>query len=672
MVELVAARGLRNPAVLAALLAVPRHMFVPERLAEFAYEDSALSIDDDEMLLQPFVVATMAEASGVEPTERALVLGNGAGYTAAVLSRIAGEVVTVQRRASLASFTRNVLRDLGYDNVRVAVGEGVQGSPDLGPYDAIVSSTPGPGAPRALLDQLVDGGRLVVPVGGRRTQTLRRIVRDGDRLYRQDLGDVRFVPLIGRDAWTKEEKEESWTERLAHRDAVEGDLPPAVAEVAEPFDSVLEGDLGRLLDRIGDARVVLLGESTRGSSELQRVKARITAELVLRSGFDTLVFDADWRDAAWIDRAVRDSRPDAAPGSSLVSGAPTWTLRTLEIEELIAWLRAHNLESEPAREVAVFGLDLYGMHRSIEAVIDYLEGCELGLAAEVRRRHDHLTPWHHDPTTYREAVSSDLQRGREAEILSVLNGMLDQRLTKDVTIDDRLFEALQATHVLADAERYYRALYYGAREAWNLRERHMFETLRALLRARGPESKAVVWAHNSHVGDASATELGARGETSIGELCRIELEEPVYILGFTTDHGQVTAATSYDGPPRIMELGPSHPESYEHVLHECHHPSFLLPMRAMTDALRDKLREPRIERVVGLVYRPEAELERHYFSASLPLQFDEVVHIDRTRATRVLSPRRRRVRQVQPPGLTRRLTRSASSRGGTGSSSQKG
>lgn len=663
MVELVTACGVQDPSVLSAMLDVPRHLFVPGDVAEFAYADTALPIEEREILPRPCIVATMAEALWLEPVDRVLEIGTGSGYFAAVLSRIAREVVTLARHASLAESTRRTLCELGYDNVKVVVGDESKGWPDLAPYDAIVTATPRASVPQVLLDQLRDDGRLVLPVGGRRTQTLRRIVRERGRFYRQDLGDVRFVPLIGREAWPKEEEKESWTERLAHRDAVGGDLPRVVAEVAEPFDHPDDVDLRGLLARAGDARLVLLGESTGGTSEFYRMRARITEELVLRAGFDTVVFDADWSDVERIDCHVRGAEPPVEHDGAQAPRFRTSVLLALELEELIGWLRAYNLESKPKRPVALYGLDLYSMHRSIRTVLDFLEGADPELGAQARRRYDHITPWQHDPGAYGASSLGDAYRDHEVEVLAVLRGMLDQRLAEGVTGDDRFFEALQSAQVLAGAERYYRALYYGAPDAWSLRDRHMFETLRALMSIRGAGSKFVVWAHNSHVGDALATELGARGEINLGRLCRSELEEPAYIVGFSTDHGSVLAASTWDGPQQVMELKPSHPESYEHVMHECRFHGFFLPMRAMTNALRDKLREPRVERMIGRVYRPETELESHYVSASLPLQFDELVYIDRTRALRVAAGRQRRVWETYAPALPRSEPRSAPERG---------
>jgi protein-L-isoaspartate(D-aspartate) O-methyltransferase len=217
----------------------------------------------------------------------------------------------------------------------------------------------------------------------------------------------------------------------------------------------------------------------------------------------------------------------------------------------------------------------------------------------------------------------------------VLNGLLQASMRELRRTDEALFDALQNARVVADAEAYYRVMYYGAAESWNLRDRHMFATLESLLAFRGRRSKAVVWAHNSHVGDAAATEMAARGELNIGELCRRRFGAACYAVGFGTHEGTVAAASHWGGPMEEKRVRPSHERSYERVCHESGLERFLLPLRApRTPELRRELTEPRLERAIGVLYRPETELASHYFHAVLPHQFDEFVWFDRTEAVR--------------------------------------
>jgi protein-L-isoaspartate(D-aspartate) O-methyltransferase len=221
----------------------------------------------------------------------------------------------------------------------------------------------------------------------------------------------------------------------------------------------------------------------------------------------------------------------------------------------------------------------------------------------------------------------------EAEVLTTLQEMLEKRLDYVAKDGERYLDAVQNARIVANAERYYRAMYYGSAESWNLRDRHMFDTLLMLLSFRGPEAKAVVWEHNSHIGNAGATEMGARGELNVGQLCRDHFGDGAYLIGFGTDHGTVAAATDWDGEMEIKRVRPAHPDSYERLCHESGVPSFLLHLRApRRSELREELEVPRLERAIGVIYRPETELLSHYFQAVLPWQFDEYVWFDETRA----------------------------------------
>jgi protein-L-isoaspartate(D-aspartate) O-methyltransferase len=213
--------------------------------------------------------------------------------------------------------------------------------------------------------------------------------------------------------------------------------------------------------------------------------------------------------------------------------------------------------------------------------------------------------------------------------------MLHRELDYAVRDGDHFLDDVGNARVVANAERYYRAMYYGGSASWNLRDTHMFETLEAVLRFHGPESKAVVWAHNSHLGDAAVTEMGVRGELNLGHLCRQAYGDRAYLIGFGTDHGTVAAAHDWDGPMSVMQVRPAHPQSYEAVFHASEVPAFFLPLRQPArQELRDELTPPRLERAIGVVYRPQTELQSHYFHAILPRQFDEYVWFDETRAVR--------------------------------------
>lgn len=650
----IAGRGVRHPAVLDAMRTVPRERFVPDDLAEFAYEDHPLPIAVGQTISQPCIVALMAEAAELGPDDRVLEVGSGSGYGAAVVSRVAAEVWTIERHAALARSAADVLREVGYDNAHVIHGDGTLGYPEAAPFDAIIVTAGGPMVPEALLEQLADGGRLVIPVGPEdRGQELIRVRRSGVDFDEEDLGPVRFVPLIGAEGFEGDPAEApvvpaapaSSTAQVpgprpgptplvrAPRARGPHGVSALVAEEAEPFDSVADMDVGALLERIGDRSVVLLGEASHGTSEFYRMRAHITRELILRKGFSVVAVEGDWPDAARIDAWVRH-RPPFPPEFTAFSRFPTWMWRNREVVAFVDWLRAHNGDtSDPGERVAFCGLDLYSLYTSRDAVLAYLDGVDPDAAVVARNRYSCLTPWEHDPAAYGKAVVTGRFRGCEDGVTATLTDLLRSRLEYAAADGDAFVDAAQNAMVVADAERYYRIMYYGSVGSWNLRDQHMFETLRTVQAHRGPGTKVVVWEHNSHIGDASATEMGARGEHNVGMLCRREYGDDAYLIGFGTDRGSVAAASEWGGPIKLKSVRPSLAASYERVCHEADVPAFLLHLRdPARPELRDELLAPRLERAIGVIYRPETELQSHYFQAVLPVQFDEYVFFDRTTA----------------------------------------
>jgi protein-L-isoaspartate(D-aspartate) O-methyltransferase len=396
-----------------------------------------------------------------------------------------------------------------------------------------------------------------------------------------------------------------------------------------------------MLERIGDARLVLLGEATHGTSEFYRFRDRLTRELVTRKGFDFVAVEADWPDAARVDRWVRGGRPRLAerpPEGAPFSRFPTWMWRDREVADFVAWLQSRNARTEPERRVGFHGLDIYSLHASIDAVLRYLERVDPEAAKVARLRYGCLTPWERDPALYGRAALTRRFAICEREVVATLVELFERRLDYAARDGEQFLDALQNARVVAAAERYYRIMYYGSHESWNLRDRHMFETLELLLAARGPRSRAVVWEHNSHIGDAGATEMAARGEINVGQLVREGWGDAAFLIGFGTDHGTVAAAHEWDGPMERMALRPSHASSYERICHQSELPAFHLHLREPErPEVRAELETPRLERAIGVIYRPDTELESHYFEAVLPWQFDEYVWFDETSAVTALA-----------------------------------
>lgn len=626
----IAARGVRDPHLLEAMRMVPRELFVGSELEEFAYQDAPLPIGLDQTISQPYIVALMIEAAKIAPLQRVLEIGTGSGYAAAVISRIAAEVFTVERHQELAESAARRLQRLAYSNVHILWGDGTEGWAEHAPFDAILVAAGGPSVPERLLEQLKIGGCLVIPVGEtQRLQRLLRVTRRSEHDYvKDDLGSVQFVPLIGKEGWL--EKSEPAPSSRTHSTHAVSRL---IHESVEPIHDIDSVNLDSLLERIGDSRVVLLGEATHGTSEFYRMRARITRELVLRRGFRMVAVEADWPDAKVVDRYVRHL-PATKRSWRAFDRFPTWMWRNQETLELTAWLREYNRDvRDPTERVSFHGLDLYSLYTSASEVIRYLTRVDPETAQVARERYACLSPWEQDAATYGRAALTGKYRQCERDAVAMLKDLLEQRIEYSEKDGDDFVDALQNARVVADAERYYRIMYYGSVAAWNLRDQHMFDTLESLLAFRGPQTKVVVWEHNSHVGDARATEMGARGEHNVGSLCRGRYGDGLYVVGFGTDHGTVAAASAWDGPMEVKRIRPASADSYEGLFHLSDVSAGLLHLRhPARDAVREELLTPRLERAIGVVYRPDTELASHYFQAILPKQFDEYIWFDKTSA----------------------------------------
>ncbi len=633
---------------------MPRDAFLPAELAEFAYEDTPLPIGEGQTISRPYIVGLTVQALCLRGGERVLEVGAGSGYAAAILSHIAKEVYTIERVTLLADSAKERLLRLGFANIEVTCGDGSLGWPEHAPYDAIAVAAGGPKSPPALLSQLALGGRLVIPIGpDDSSQVLMCITRVSDTEYREEpLTDVRFVPLIGEQAWGEDGAR---IIQPPHRTRGATGLAVLVREVAEPIDDIDTASVDALIERIGDARLVLLGEATHGTREFYRMRARITRELIARRGFQFVAVEADWPDAARIDDYVlgttRRSKLDFMPFARF----PTWMWRNEEVHNFVDWLRAYNAD-RPDQKAGFHGLDLYSLFTSIAAVLSYLDEVDPDAARVARHRYSALTPWQKDPAAYGEAVLVGRYGSSEHAVVAMLRDMLERRVDYARKDGERFFDAAQNARLVADAERYYRAMYYGTAMSWNLRDTHMFDTLRSLLAFYGPESKGIVWEHNSHVGNAAATEMSVRGEHNVGQLCRTLLGERAYLIGFGTDHGTVAAASNWDEPMQRMRVVPARDGSYERIFHDTNVPAFALHLRRPARcAVREELASPLLERAIGVVYRPQTEIQSHYFYASLPRQFDEYIWFDETGAVRPLEgdprPRLREFPDTYPFGL---------------------
>jgi erythromycin esterase-like protein len=412
-----------------------------------------------------------------------------------------------------------------------------------------------------------------------------------------------------------------------------------ITEAATPLPEPGDPAFGQAFEAFADAKVVLLGEASHGTSEFYQARAAISRWLIEHHGFNVVAVEADWPDAAVIDRHVR-FRGKSKNSREAFTRFPTWMWRNREVREFTEWLRDHNRLRADGARAGFYGLDLYNLSGSIRAVIEYLDRVDPEAAEVARARYGCILPWSEEPAIYGRVALTRGYAPCEDEVAEMLQEMLARDLTERDGEDDFVDAAMNA-RLVQNAEAYYRVMYYGSEESWNLRDTHMFETLEALLEARGPDAKAVVWAHNSHIGDARATGMGKdRGELNLGQLCRQRWGSQARLIGLGTHSGEVACASDWDEPMEIKTVLPSRPDSYEHLAHQAGGERWLLDLReGRHDALRERLMKPRLERFIGVIYRPETERWSHYVECVLPEQFDAYVWFDRTTAVTPLETR---------------------------------
>lgn len=392
-----------------------------------------------------------------------------------------------------------------------------------------------------------------------------------------------------------------------------------------------------LFDLVDDAHVVLIGEASHGTHDFYAARAQMTRRLIEEKGFAAVAVEADWPDAYRVNRHVRghDDDQDAEQALRDFERFPTWMWRNTDVRDFVGWLREHNSTVANERgKTGFYGLDLYSLRRSIAEVIGYLERVDPQAAGRARERYscfDHLD----DGEKYAFAAAFGAGERCEQQVVEQLADMqrhaLDYARRDGLLAEDEQFYAERNARLVQAAEQYYRSMFGGRISSWNLRDQHMVETLRALHEHLGEQAKIVVWAHNSHLGDARATEVSAQGELNVGQLVREHYGEDCRSIGFTTHSGTVTAADDWDGPVERKRVRPALEGSVEDLLHSVGRQEFLLRFDTAPDAA-DMLRTERLERAIGVIYRPQTERQSHYFHARLAEQFDAVIHLDRTEA----------------------------------------
>lgn len=414
-----------------------------------------------------------------------------------------------------------------------------------------------------------------------------------------------------------------------------------VQEAMRPLSGP-EGDFSPLLDRVGDAHVVLLGEASHGTHDFYKARAEITRRLIEEKGFDAVAAEADWPEAWRVAAYVKEggARDAADALSGFQNRFPVWMWRNADVLEFVEWLRERNAPLPADRRVGFYGLDLYSLHASMAAVIDYLEKIDAEAARRARERYACFDRFGESAQAYGYGAAFGAGPSCEDEVarqlIELRRKAFDYANRDGRAAQDAYFYAEQNARLVRNAEEYYRAMFRGRQNTWNLRDRHMAETLeelRAHLKSQlGREPRVVVWAHNSHLGDARATEMGThRGEWNIGQLVRERHGDDSFLVGFTTWSGTVTAASDWGAPAERKRVRPGLPGSCEDLFHQIGPPNFLLPLRherAVAAALPQRL----LQRAIGVIYRPDTERHSHYFNVNLPKQFDAIIHFDKTSA----------------------------------------
>jgi protein-L-isoaspartate(D-aspartate) O-methyltransferase len=611
-------KGISNTLLLEAFQDIPEAFFLSESLHPYFYEDVRIEKAIEKTEPRVIVVARMLEQLQIKEEDKILIIGVDSVYILAVLSKIYKEVYAVETTKTYSNWALEVLKNIDITNVQIKTGRLENGWKAKAPFNAILSASEFKEIPDPIKKQLKIGAKLLTPVGPDWAHVmLETIERISETEYvTKALRDNYFIP------------KPKLVPKIGSEMYPENEIIDEIGICSIPFKTIKKFPIDGLLERIGDAKVVLLGEASHGTSEFYATRQEITKALIEQKGFNLVCAEADWSDAEQINNYVSNQykSQDWMPFARF----PEWMWKNKEVLNFVEWLKKHN--SKHNNTVGFYGLDLYGLENSINLVINYLQDIDPDLATLAKVRYSCIMPYMSNPTVYGKLVKTERLQSCEKEVLKMLFDLLKNK--NKLNHSQAYFYAYQNATVVVDAERYYKAMYYGSAESWNLRDFHMFYTLKSLLSYYGEDSKAIVWAHNSHIGNALATEMYARGEINIGHLCKEHLGSKAYNIGFGTHTGTVAAAKNWGEAMQVMPINDSLPNSYEQLCHRTNVPNFTLPLREehSEKRLREFLSTPRLERAIGVVYRAETELMSHYFKTVLPSQFDEYIWFNKTKA----------------------------------------
>jgi erythromycin esterase-like protein len=408
-------------------------------------------------------------------------------------------------------------------------------------------------------------------------------------------------------------------------------ISTALQKQARPLES--GADLDPLIDRIGKARYVLLGEATHGTSEFYQWRATLTRRLVQDHGFSFIAVEGDWPDCYRVNRYAK-RYPDSGDNARDVLHAferwPSWMWANREVAELAEWMHDYNRRRASERQVGFYGLDVYSLWDSMHAVVDYLESIDPALARAARAAYRCFEPYGEDVQEYARATAL-VPTTCEREAVAVLSAVRNKAKEFRQDGHDAFFNAEQNALVARNAERYYRTMVRGGPTSWNVRDTHMVETLERLMQHHDADAKAIVWEHNTHIGDARFTDMARAGMFNVGQLVRQSHDEDdVVLVGFGTHHGTVIAGQEWGAPMRRMRVPPARENSFEHALHEADTGNALLLFDGNDDGGIEGLEEPIGHRAIGVVYDPRNEAWGNYVPTIIPRRYDAFMYIEET------------------------------------------
>jgi len=611
-------KGISNTLLLKAFQNIPEAFFLSETLHPYFYEDVRIEKTLENTEPRVIVVARMLEQLQIKEAEKILITGVDSIYILVVLSKIYKDVYTVETNETYANWTLEVLKTIDVTNVHIKTGDPEIGWIEKGPFDAILIATELKEISNKIKEQLKIGAKLIAPVGPDWAHVMLEIINriSVSEFVTNALRDSYFIP------------NPKMLPKIGTETYPETEIIDEIGMSSLPFKSIKTFPMDGLLERIGNAKVVLLGEASHGTSEFYLTRQEITKALIEKKGFNFVCAEADWSDAEQINNYVRNQykSQEWMPFARF----PQWMWKNKEVLNFVEWQKDYNTKHN--NTIGFYGLDLYGLENSIDLVIKYLEEIDPELAELAKARYACIIPYMSNPVVYGKLVTKNSLESCEKEVLKMLFDLL--KIKNKLNHSQEYFYAYHNATVVVDAERYYKAMYYGSAESWNLRDFHMFYTLKSLLSYFGKDSKGIVWAHNSHIGNALATEMYSRGEINIGHLCKEQYGSKSYHIGFGTHTGTVAAARNWGEPMEVINVNDSLENSYEYLCHKTNVSNFTLPLRPeySDNNLSEFLSKPRLQRAIGVVYKPATELRSHYYKTVLPSQFDEYIWFNKSQA----------------------------------------